>query len=357
MRIVDSQRGAYGSLLPVVDAKVAGLTPSEVKAYQDFTDMYRRQWNRMDPVIVGLKHQKTDRPGVTRVVADVHISPYPRQHYGWMQQFLDPPTKRQVSPLAGDIVSIEANVKKNFLSSASGVWFARMQDFAPIFEIAEGKVDEQSRENQKIVPYYGGVSEPLLHWISPEKDRKIEPDGDILVSKGRPEIWGRQADDWFLIASQRPLLKRATAGAKPEDAKRPAQIRARVVDLQATKVAAILQAYSYTQARKVSAGNSRWLNMLNQQLGVAPPDAIAATENLLQATPTCPLGGKYKLDQLPDGRRNWVSTAWRYDSTAQVSSVPKDYKSPLLAWFAGLELELQITPDVLMTHIELDVRE
>ena len=97
--------------------------------------------------------------------------------------------------------------------------------------------------------------------------------------------------------------------------------------------------------------------MLNQQLGVAPKDAILATENLLQATPTYPLDGKYRLDKLPDGRQYWTSTAWRFDSLAQVASVPTDYRSPLLEWFAGLEVEFQITPDVLTTHIELEMRE
>lgn len=356
LRVVDSRRGSYGALLPVPDVKIDRLTPSEVTAYQQFAIMYRNQWERMDPVIIGLQREKTDRPGIMRVVADVHIAPYPRRYYGEAQRILGKPIKRRVSKLRGDVVSIEANTKASFWGMR-GVLFARLHDFAPRFAIKAGKVDEQARENEKLVPYYGGLTEPLVALLAPEKDRKQEPDGDILVHKGSPEVWGRKTDDWFLLASQRPLLKKAAEHVRMEDASRPAQMRLSVADLQKTKIAPILQAYSYTQARKVSAGNSRWLNMLNQQLGVAPKDAILATENLLQATPTCPLGGKYRLDKLPDGRQYWTSTAWRFDSLAQVASVPTDYRSPLLEWFAGLEVEFQITPDVLTTHIELEMRE
>ena len=357
-RIVDTVRGAYGSLLPVPDAEVDGLTPSEVNAYQSFARSYRRQWERMDPVIIGISKKKSGRAGVTRVVADVHISPYPQRHYGQLRTMLGKPLKKRVAPLDGDIVSIEANITHFFFGkSPPQVWFGRLQDFSPRFKIAAGKVDDRSvGENEDRFPAYAGVHENLLG-LTDGRDRKPEPNGDILLNKKNPTVWGRSTKEWFLLSTQRPLLKKATANLKLAGAERPAQIRLRIADLRETKIAKLLQAYSYTQTRKVSAGNSRWLNMLNQQLGVAPHEAIKVTEKLLDATPTCPLGGKYRLETLPDGRQRWESTAWRYDSLAQVADVPNNYKSPLLEWFAGLELEFQITPDVLMTHIELDMRE
>ncbi|MCG8583925.1 MAG: hypothetical protein MI757_04345, partial [Pirellulales bacterium] len=356
-RVVDSMRGSYGSLLPIPDVEVDRLTASEVKAYKKFANMYRNQWERMDPVIIGLQHEKTDREGVSRVVADIHITPYPQRHYGELARSLGKPIKKRLSRLDGDVLSFEANVGKTLFGPGGGVWLARMQDFAPRFDVKAGELDERSRDNEKLVPFYGRLSEVLVNWIQSRDKRKPEPNGDILLDDGTPKVWGRDDGNLFWLASHRTLLRKAADDVKLEDALRAAQIRISVADLQKAKLALILRAFSYTHARKVSAGNSRWLNMLNQQLRVRPKDAIRATEDLLQATPTCPLGGEYELDKLPDSRQYWTSTAWRYDSLAQVADVPKDFRSPLMKWFAGLEIEFQIDPDVLTTRIELEMRD
>jgi hypothetical protein len=54
--ITDSVRGARRSLLPVPDVEVTRITPTEDQAYQEFARTYLAQWQRVDPVIVGVKH-------------------------------------------------------------------------------------------------------------------------------------------------------------------------------------------------------------------------------------------------------------------------------------------------------------
>src|SRR6185436_8294764 len=75
--VIDTLRGGRGTLIPVPDVTVAKATKSEVAAYQEFSRLYARQWQRMDPVTVGVKRRSVaNHPDRETVTFDVHISPY-----------------------------------------------------------------------------------------------------------------------------------------------------------------------------------------------------------------------------------------------------------------------------------------
>ena len=70
-----------------------------------------------------------------------------------------------------------------------------------------------------------------------------------------------------------------------------------------------INAYGYRQSRQIVAGNTRFLNMLGEQLHVAPNESLATAERLLEAKFMSPLGGTYEVRQLEGGAKVWVATA------------------------------------------------
>jgi len=76
--------------VPVPDVEISGITATELQSYEEFSRMYLAQWQRVDPVIVGVKRDEKQTPSGRRekVSLDVHISPYARQHYGFFAGFL-----------------------------------------------------------------------------------------------------------------------------------------------------------------------------------------------------------------------------------------------------------------------------
>jgi hypothetical protein len=171
--------------------------------------------------------------------------------------------------------------------------------------------------------------------------------GDLLYKKsGAVDV----------IALKRNVLKRAARHRKIVDAERPAKIRIRIADLADTKFADVVQAEGYVRARRVSAGNVYLLGTLTSQLHVPADKAKATAETLLGAALACPLEGRYELTKGFDLAKRWRSTQWEEESLNQVAAVPKEFRAPLVDWFAGALIEFDIDNTSITTHIELDVR-
>src|SRR5262249_10937459 len=60
--VIDSLRGARRSLMPVPDIEIAAITRSEQESYDEFSRTYLSQWQRVDPVIVGVQRQDKAGP-------------------------------------------------------------------------------------------------------------------------------------------------------------------------------------------------------------------------------------------------------------------------------------------------------
>ena len=132
---------------------------------------------------------------------------------------------------------------------------------------------------------------------------------------------------------------------------RPAQIWFRADDLANSRLAPFINAYGYRQSRQIAQGNTRFMNMLVEQLHVPQADAMTTAERLLEARLLEPLGGKYELAELPGGQKAWTSTALVEHSDAK--STPADYQFPALSWFRGIQLEALVDGGQMAVHGEL----
>ena len=351
--VTDSLRGAYGSFLPIPDVEIAAATPSEVEAYEQFAKAYRNYWEKMDPVVVAVQ-RKSLKGGKERVICDVHVTPYARAHYGLFAMYLPKADEKSWTHAPGDIGTLQVNIQ-------GSKYALGMRDFRPKFTIKNGVINREVPDDPDMPAY----------WLLPKKETVLlfgmaetvgppDDDGSIRVKGGIPfgssETWARDLGDYFVIAPNKKLLAEVAPNLKLKQAQRSAKARLWIGDLAETEVAAAIDVESYLRARKISGGNVAFMRMLEQQFHIPTARARSAAEELLDARLVCPLGGDYELKRGPDRAERWRSTAWQYESLYQVNSVPEEFRSPLLDWFAGVLIELNIDQDMLSTHIELDVR-
>lgn len=354
--IVDSRRGARRSLLPIPDVEIAGITETENTSYEEFSQMYIRLWQRVDPVIIGIKREEQQTPAGRRekVVLDVHITPYARQHYSIFADILAAPDKQRLVPIPGNLFEAEARAGFPFFAAGerkSVRLFAGLRDFKMPFAFEQGHVIPNVSIIEKGEPpvYVGNTAGmPLLRF----GDMEAVPDGYSESLKGGLLRWARKFDDFLVEAGQRAILEAVTPQLKFEEANRHAQLRLRVADLAQSQFAEILHAGGYERARATSAANVFFLHALMQQLCVDPEKSLETMQAVLAAHPVCPLGGDYHLNKTGPGHVRWNSTGWAQEYVGNENSVPPNYKFPFLEWFRGLDLEFSIDATTLTTHIE-----
>ena len=356
--VVDSLRGARGAFLPIPDVEIERVTHSERQAYAEFASFYRRQWERMDPVIIAVT--RAENGAREKIVLDVHITPYARRHYGWLAEFLAPPDTRQLAPVAGDLLSAQLRLDLTFGGAPRGHeqtpsihLFGGLHDYEPSFSIRNGYV-EPDRESLRHVNGYLGAEQELLRRFNMFRG---EPDADGYVEHGSGHFWNweRRLNDLCVVAYRKEILERVTPQLKFTEAERPAQLRFRIADLSDASVARILHAMGYLQARRTSGANAQFLNTLMEQLHVDPKSTPEFAERILDARLACPLGGDYRLPQA-NGFPQWRSTAWHEESLYAISEVAEDYRFPLLERFRGLDIEFSIDRTTLTTRVELELR-
>jgi hypothetical protein len=355
-RMVDSLRGAYGSFLPVPDVEIEKVTLAERNAYDEFARMYARLWRRMDPTIIGLKRRVLDNGKKERLIFDVHITPYAREHYGMIANWLPKADEKRWAVIPGDIALAEVNI-------LGQKYVLGVRDCVPHFAIRDGKV-HYSGPRDDDAPLYLAVSDPgktegaSLNLLgSPVGDPGTKDEsGNVRVTAIFGEAWMRARAAVAVVAFKKKILDEVVPHAEFVPAERSAKARLRVGDLASTGVAASINAEGYIRARKVSAGNVFLFHALMQQLHISGDDVQDVAEQLLHARPICPLGGEYKLAGGFTNVNRWQSTAWKGASLYRENHVPKGFRTPLLDWLAGLSLEFNIDNTTLSTHIELDVR-
>lgn len=352
--VVDSLRGARRSFLPVPDVEVRGITFGERHAYDEFAKAYRAQWQRLDPVIVGIKRERnsTTKGRLDKIALDVHISPYAREQYDLLAQVLAEPSGKRIAAVAGNVIDAEVRLKRDLIGAHEPELdraFAGLRDFPIPFEFREGLVVPGGVEFNDLPGYFGHAPAAARSWFLDGGDA---PEG---YSQSKNDPWGqwhRKFGDLFVTSSQKAVLEAVTPQMKLEDAPRPAQLRLRIGDLAPLQIAGIMNAYGYERARATSAGNVHFMHALRQQLRVPLKMCGQTMQEVLAARPICPLGGKYVTDR---GHSWWVSTAWPKEFVVSENRVPEGYRFPPLQWFHGLELEFSIDATTLTIHIELEL--
>lgn len=357
----DSLRGARRTFLPIPDVEIAGVTSAELRGYEEFAQMYARVWTRTDPVTAAISHRpKPGGPaGREEIVVDLHVAPFPAQHYGFLAQFLGSPEPRAVRTIPGALVQIDLRLKGALLGGgeASSHFAAAAADFEPSFTIVDGRVqvDRFNDGLQRTPAFLAEVDSGKLFGILGAADR---PEGFSSDDGHETGMHYYKSRTIHAVGTNLPFLKSAIDHLVLEEAARPAQLRMRIRGLAESKILGLLTAYGYAHARSISAGNLRLLDQMTQQLHVEPARAVAAAEAVLAARLVCPLGGTYR--QLEnDTVRGWRSSAWDPATLSGESAVPENYRFPLFDWLRALDIEFTVDAqkNILATHLEFEIQE
>jgi len=361
-RFVDSLRGARGTFLPVADVPIDKITKSERQAYEEFERFYRSQWERVDPVAVGIRKQPGAGPRRETITLDIHIAPFAKARYGLFTNFLAPATKDRPAPSPDDLVSLQVRLNNLWWSGNDNrkpCWaFAGLRDHAGEFVVRYGHAYPKDADQAKReTPFYvGGNRDGAARWLYNPDQLEFDENG---ISKTRPndnDPWALQTAEYFVLSPQRKLLESLRPQLKIVEAERPAQLRLHIGDLANAKLAPLVNAETYLRGRRVSHGNTRFLHDLALQFPIPREDCRAVAEKLLDAKLVCSLGGEYKFVRTDGRLGKWTSTL----DTAEVReneplTLPAAYQPPPMNWFRGLDLEFSIGTTALDVHAELQV--
>jgi len=370
-RVVDSLRGAAGSFLPVPDVPVGKATSSEVRSYWEFANYYATQWRRMDPVTVAVGSRAASQADRERIVLDVWITPYAREHYEPLFSCLDPPDPLRRAPIPGDVITVDARVNgqgvlANWLRTGSGLAFGGLRDFEPPCTIRDGHVQTVPLTAWALLgdeyPVYLGLKNGFGGLPTLSLDRHPRPplgEGYTHVEGATPALlrWRRAWDgEWMAWTAKKKTLEEVTPQIRLESAERPAQIRFRMGDVTSARLGTALRAICYLHARRISATNAQFLEELVAQLGVLPEEARRVAQRLLGARLVCPLGGDYRWGPTPGAGACWAGTAWPKATLYEETEVAPGYRFALLDWLRGVEIEFALDRTTLAAHIEMNTK-
>ena len=357
--VTDSMRGGRGTFIPIADVPIHKITRGELTEYQRFSQMYRRLWERMDPVAIGVqRHPLGDSK--ERLSFDIHVTPYPRQLFGFLPQLLAKPNHQMLEAVKGDIATAEVNFSRMALAFVA----TEQQDFSHVFAGLRDMSVEFTIKNGHVTPMPGpdlsaylGASPPVL--LNKEETTKPDEAGYARVHTARflfgKDEWIRQWDKFRVRSGSKEILQAVTPSLRLIRAERPAQIRARVSDLGQSQYGKVINAMGYIESRHTSAANARLVHRVSDQFGMAPSNARKTCESLLQGKLICPLGGEYQSVSRADRPEWFESTAWNDQSLMDITSVPKEYHFPFLEWFNGLYIEFSIDATTLTTRVEVEL--
>ena len=363
-QLIDSARGGRGTFLPIPDVNIERITKSELNSYQKFTTFYRRIWTRVDPVALAITEKPSDKPGTTRIVFDLYVTPFVANQYGFLAAFLPKPDRIRVPSPSGsllflDIVSpLFGNTGEN---DRKGLHlFAGLQDLNVPFTIKNGAV-EYAEPDEKQIPGYFGQSKTsglMQFFISQNEQVKIQRDEEGYGQHQRrwTRLWN---EDWLAAASNREVLENVTPNLKIESAPRPAQLRFTVGDIATAKVRDSVEASGYVETRRMSADTAMYLHRLMQQLHISPKDVFASAEQIHDGRLLDPLGGEFQWTASTDDASTsaWVSTHWPHRSRFEDTAIPEAFSHPFVDGMRGalVELSLSRTQRSLSSHVELVV--
>jgi hypothetical protein len=381
-RWIDSLRGARGTFVPVPDMVIDKVTPAEAAEYREFQQYYVQQWGRMEPVAVSIRREALPEGKLERVVLDVQAAPLAPQHVEMLAKWLGEPTTQRLAPIGGDVASFEAVLRSGGLLGGggflSGLLGSRILGGGPNGggllgseilgeSVSIGSEPGTGREYhlfgalrnadpalafsgdtgilarimqsqlQGIQGYLGAWPEPgFLSLLGAGADLPTDAGGYSRMLTG---MWRRQLDAFTLMSFHPEILQQAGSQLQFVQAPRPAQVWLHADDLANSTLAPLINAYGYKQTRQITAGNTRFLNLLVEQLHVPPAEALATAERLLNAKFVAPLGGTYEVSRTASGER-WVATALVDNPNG--NQPPADYQFPALNWLRGVDLELSL---------------
>jgi hypothetical protein len=359
---VDAQRGARGSFLPIADVNIASVSPSEAAEYTRIAEFYQKQWQRMDPLLLGIRRFKGE-DGVGETVAlEAHIAPFEPKKYGWIAEQLAEPGPIEIKLPKDDMASIQLHVR-NKKSDESYYLFGGVKDMMPP-EPEDVKGLIKTLRALKAAPAYIGA------WPKPGLVEQL-PLG-LGAALGRPDVagfsrmigglWRWQDEQWSLLSFDRQILDRAIPELATAQSTDQAQARASVANLQDSQLASWVNTIWWERGWRASHGNVELLDTMHQQLKIPADHCLTVANELLDAKLQCPLGGDFMLQDSGSTKEQpgwWKSTAWQAGSMSQRGKPrpPEDYIAPWVEWFRGAKLQATQQPSSLsvvgVIHLEL----
>jgi hypothetical protein len=354
-QIIDSLRGARGTFTPVPDVPITAVTRGEAERLQSLSAQLASQWRRMDPLFIGIQRTALDDKGRERIVIDGNVNPLDEGKYGRYMSLLGPPTRQMVSTAQGDVVSAQASLRGGVLLPRIPPhhMFVGIQDLPRDTSVANPGL-MQTLNLLRTTPGYVG-SWPAAGFLDL---LPFNLGGSAADANGFSRLpfglWRRQGGGFSVLAFDPQLLADVTPQLRVVESEIEAQLRLHVQDLSQSKIKPWIQSVYYQRGLTASAGNARFLALLEQQLHVPLERARDTMQELVDAELLCPLGGKYELvEDLNGGLKSWQSTAW---AKRNAQAVPEDFEAPLLKWFRGLDGHLAKFGDQVTTRIELDMQ-
>ncbi len=357
-QVLDSNRGARGTFLPIADADVQAATAEETAWYQQIAMQYDTRFNQLDPIMFGLRRDLVDAaPGIERLSVHAEIAPWEPAKYGKISQYLGPPTQVALKFAPDDIVAIQAHVASDALGPPTHLFAAIKDTVPPNPEAFDGII--KSYFALRDVPGYLGA------WPQPGALDRLP----LGIGRGQPVGPGmnrllgglyRYSGGGFSIVSFQPdLLQASLPHIAAIDVADSAQVRAHVGNLAGSQLENWVNAQLFVRADETSRAGASFLNLLSSQLKV-PPDSVAtAARDVLGTDLQCSLGGEYVYDEQTEG---WTSTAYLgtpmppADFIGRVpTEVPPGYVAPFMVWFRGMDATVTQYSDRLVADAVVDI--
>lgn len=394
---IDSVRGHPGTFIPAADHVPKLVNVEEVADYARFAARYRREWMAMDPVLVSIRRGSVDG-SVERVHLDIHVSPYARQAYAFLNNYLANPTTTHIAFDSTSLVGVSANLKH----SAGNVlaYFGLCDDAIP-FRIDQGVlVREGKSSNWSLVDKrsFAAVTPAGIEGLqlfsklveglqTRDSSMGSQTPGSISPERSAPSRSVRALSNgvhplslliqlgdevfislfdlakansiysdsrWSIYASSNEIRMQAKEHLTTQETT-PTQIHLQAGGVEQSLAAPYLHAFSYCEARQKSATSALWQTRWMNGLRCSPQAFRTMLEKALCARIVCPLGGEWRVQTNEGNATQWTSSAWQEMSLSKVDSVPVGYRFPFLSWLQRIELDFNLKPNSLGSKVILDV--
>lgn len=395
---LDSVRGRVGTFVPVADIPTDKVNFDEAKAYESFTNRYRREWPAMDPVLACIRRSPS-REGVERVHLNIHVTPYARQAYAFLANCLAIPTSSRIGLKGRELFGVTAHLRGN---SQNYLAHLGLSDAAIGFQVKQGQLqrsDDESTRSLVEQRSFAAVTPAGLDGLQlleglvkslQTRDAKILPN-NRAVRRGVPAfdanpfrivrglmnpaegiakigdlaIFGLidiakassiyQDQQWSIYGSKTDLRHDVRNQILQTVGNTSTQIHLHAGGVEHSDMGPYLHAYSFCDARQRSGAIAAWLTRWTTGLNTNSEICRSSIEKALRARLICPLGGEFIYQNASHSNGRWISTAWQESSLASVKNVPAEYRFPFLQWLKNLELNFDLKDTSLHSAIVLDV--
>ncbi len=351
-RVINSRRGQVGSFIPIADVKLEAVTPEESAWYSHRAEFYSKNWQQMDPLIVGIRRMPSPGADIQRLQIHLEVAPLVPEKYGWIAKQLGPPTNVAVQFGPDDIAGAQAHVVSDQLGGTippHHLFVAIKDSLPPNPAELDGLLDKYFAL-KSLSGYLGAWPQPGLLDRLPlgiGQGTAVAPGMTRLIGG----LYRYQGGGFSIISFVPDVISASLPFLSIAETIEPAQVRVHVDNLRGTQLESWANQQLIDLKLKTSIAGANLLDSLTSQLKVNPAEAAQVVNHLLDAKLQCPLGGEYRLSN--DGTQSqWVSTAWE---PGMPPTANNQVTTPLLQWFRGVSARLTQYENRLVADITLDM--